>query len=180
VISQRGLVNLEPSLVSGIFADIDNWHRWMPGLLSTRILERGENSARLVMEQRFHGHKLDQELTCRFSAMEVHQLQLQGDLKHWECRWSFAPPPDGRGTTISAELQVELGGIMGLFVTDRFLGDFLDQSFRDTLQRLEQWGRKQGPAVAADMHPGKDVVLQVFETGQGLEMWLDGKTYRLK
>ncbi len=180
MISERGHVNLEPAQVTAIFADIDNWHRWMPGLQSTRILERSENSARLVMDQRFHGRKIDQELTCRFSPMEVHQQQIRGHLRHWECRWSFAPSPDGRGTTISAGLHVELDGIMGLFVTDRLLGEFLEQSFRDTLQRLEQWGRKQDSTAAAAIQPGEDVILQVFETDQGLEMWLDGKTYRLK
>lgn len=179
MISERGHVNLEPAQVAAVFADIDNWHRWMPGLERVRILERREHGAKLAMEQRFHGREFNQELLCGFGPTEVHQQQIRGQLRHWECRWTFAPPPDGRGTTISTELHIELGGVMGLLISDRILGEFLERSFRETLRKLEQWGRRQAAATDTHAQPGDDVILQLFETEQGLELWLDGKTYRL-
>lgn len=180
MITKIGHVDMEPPQVMAIFSDISNWPRWMPGIRRTRTLNRSENAARIALDQSFRGREFYQELDCRFSHNQVELRQHKGSLRRWDCNWRFSTPPDGLGTTITSELEIELGGMMGLLASRRMLNQFLEQSFRDTLRRLEQRGRSQAPAAAVQIPPEQDIILQIFETGQELELWFDGRIYRLK
>jgi ribosome-associated toxin RatA of RatAB toxin-antitoxin module len=180
MITKIGHLGMEPPQVMAIFTDTDNWPHWMPGIRHAHTLDRTENSALVVLDQRFRGREFHQEIDCRFSSDQVHLRQRKGNLRRWECNWRFAPPPDGQGTTVTSEIDMELGGMMGLVVSGRMLNQFLEQTFRDTLQRLEQRGRSMSPVADIRTAPGQDVILQMFETDHGLELWFEGQIYRLK
>jgi len=180
VITKIGHIGMEPTQAMRIFCNTDNWPRWMPGIRGASTLDRSENGARIALEQSFHGREFYQELNCQFSENQVKLIQLKGSLRRWECNWRFSLPPDGLGTTVTSEMDIEVGGLMGLLASGRMLNQFLEQTFRETLQRLEQRGRSL--ALAAPIHttPDQDVILQIFETDQELELWFGGRTYRLK
>lgn len=180
MITKIGHVGMEPPQVMAIFTDTDNWPRWMPGIRNARTLKHSEDGVRVALEQNFRGREFHQELDCQFSADQVHLRQHKGSLRRWESTWRFTLPPDGQGTTITSKMDIELGGMMGLVASGQMLNRFLEQTFRDTLQRLEQRGRSLGPATTVQTTPGGDIILQVFETEHGLELCFGGQTYQLK
>ena len=180
MITKIGHLRMDPEQVMRIFADTDNWPLWMPGIQRARTLSRADNRVRLSLDQNFRGRDFHQELECRFSANQVHLRQLKGSLRRWECNWRFAVSPESQGTTITSELDIELGGIMGLITSERMLNHFLEQTFRATLRGLQQRGRALASTTVSQAAPDRDVILQVFETEQGLELWFRGETYQLK
>ena len=79
------------------------------------------------------------------------------------------------------ELEMEIGGLLGLVATNRVLDTFIDELFAETLYRLYA----RGQALAADFGaepalPSEDVILRIYQNEQGLELWHKGRTYRLE
>ena len=119
-------------------------------------------------------------LDCHFTPDRLRFVQTEGSLRRWDSSWRFDSSPDGTGTTVTFELDMELGGLLGLVATKRVMDTFLDEVFNETLTRLYA----RGQALAADSRtepapPGDDVILRVYQSEQGLELWHDGRTYRL-
>ena len=180
MITLFGRVDLEPARVRAIFVDTDNWPHWMPGIASVRTLAEGEEGKRLAVTQRVRGHRFEQDLDCRFSADQLRFVQRSGTMRKWDSTWRFAPPPAGQGSTLSCRVDVELGGLLGLLTPGRALNALLEELFRETLRRLEARGRLLDAGSATAAAPGEGVIFQVYRTDRGLEVWIDGRRYRLK
>ena len=180
MITKFGRVDLEPDRVRAIFMDTENWPLWMPGIEQAQTLQQGATGKRLALRQRLRGRAFEMDLDCRFSPERLRFVQLQGSLRRWDSSWRFDPSPDGSGTTVTFELEMELGGLLGLLATERVMDGFLDQLFNETLHRLHARGRELGADQDAEpAPPGADVLLRVYQTEQGLELWYDGQRYQL-
>jgi len=180
MITKFGRVDLEPDRVRAIFMDTENWPVWMPGVEKAKTLHPGDGRKRVAVRQRLRGRAFEMDLDCRFAPDRLRFVQVKGSMRRWDSSWRFDPSPDGLGTTITFELDMELGGLLGLVATKRIMDAFLDELFSETLYRLNA----RGQALAADFAaepapPGEDVILRVYQNEQGLELWHDGRTYRL-
>ena len=180
MITKFGRVDLEPDRARAIFIDTDNWPHWMPGIEKVRTLQQGDGHKRLAVRQRLRGHEFHMDLDCRFTPDRLRFDQVEGSMRRWDSSWRFDPSPDGSGTTVTFEVDMEVGGLWGLFVTDRVLDALLDELFNETLYRLHAQGRQLEADFGIETPPpGADVILRVYETEQGLELWHDGQTHRL-
>ncbi len=178
MITLYGRVEVEPDQIRAIFTDTDNWPEWMAGIETTQTLSREQNHCRVSLSQRIQGHAFKQLLECRFHSNRLEQIQLEGSLRHWECTWHFSPSPEGGGTTLSCDIELEIGGLLGMMVSRRQMHTILEQLFEDTLRGLETRARQSQTVLALD-EPDSKVMLRLYETERGLELWLEGRRYQL-
>lgn len=179
MIRKFGRIDAPPDAVARLFADVESWPAWMPGVKGLRVVERGERRLHIDVTQQFLGRDFRQELDARPSATGVALRQTEGVFRRWEAHWRFAPPPDGHGTTVSLELDFDLGWLAWLSPR-ALVQSTLDRLFTEGLQRAEQRlaahpGALPEPSAAAE----GEVLLQVFETDGGLEIVAAGRRLAL-
>ncbi len=172
-----GRVEARADRVRDVFFDVETWPRWMPGIERAAVLERTDEMTVMFVEQRYWGRRFSQEVECRFRSDGLDQHQRSGFFDRWEARWRIRPAPGGRGATFICEYDAELGGIAGLLITRRKLHLLFDQIFQGIVNGLEEEIRRRDieySSTAAETLR-EEILLQVFETGGELEVWLEGE-----
>jgi hypothetical protein len=195
VIRKFARLDAPPEVVARMFHDLESWPGWMAGMRSVRILERRDppehpEAVRVVeVVQVQAGRTLRQTLECRLEPRGLVQRQVRGRLRRWDATWRFMEPPDGRGTTISLELEIELG-LLGAVIPTRMVQAIIDDIFVATVRTARQHCRELLAEAAAragwpekqerhDRPPGDELVLELLAHPDHLELRLDGRRYRL-
>lgn len=182
-----------PETVAALFAAIETWPDWMPGVERVTVEPRGTGPAvdrrRLAwIEQSFYGRRFKALVEIETGDGRLRQRQIEGPLGRWEITWRFLPGPDGSGTTLVAEIDYELGLL-------RFLGArrFFEKRLRADLEALfdnaaRRLGPDPGPPPVEDRDSPRaapseaaadEVVFRLFETPRGLEAEYQGRRYHL-
>lgn len=178
MIRKFGKIGTDRRMVLNILQDTDNWTQWMPALESMETLQRSEGFARLILNQRMRGRRLKQVIDCRFVDNGILLTQHRGEFKKWALNWLCMAPPDGRGTTLKCEVEIEMRGVMGLLASDRVVDMFLDDLFRESLTHIEARARElEAQAVEGEVAPGEEILLSVYQTPQGLEIRMGENTF---
>lgn len=178
MIRKFGKVGTDRQRVIGILQDTENWLQWMPALESLETLQRSEGFARVIMHQRMRGRRLKQVIDCRFIDNGIMLSQHRGEFKKWSLNWLCMTPPDGQGTTLKCEVEIELGGVLGLLASDRVLDSFLDDLFRESLTHIEARARElQAQLEESEVVPGEEILLSVYQTPEGLEIRMGENKY---
>ncbi|MCP3961809.1 MAG: hypothetical protein GY719_28535 [bacterium] len=168
-------------VVQGVFRDSDSWPQWMPGVAATRTLSADGDHRLVEVILLVFGRRLVQKLECREQDGRMTHRQVKGWFRKWEAVWTFAPPPDGQGTTISLSLDFDLG-VAGLFVPRKLLGDWVGGLIQDTLdqgrRRAEKLARSRRELTGAV--PVGLPLLQVWETADGFEVRFAGRTFHVE
>lgn len=156
-----------------LFADGENWKSWMPGLGRSTLVSRSQNEMVVDIVQEHLGRNHELRIESRFVGSTVRQQQIRGFFKRWQAVWSFSPSPGGSGTTVSCELDIDLG-MMGLLAPARVVQGSVDRFFDDTVAGAERAlrARERQPSGAGDRG---ETLLEVFETRTGLEVWVAGR-----
>jgi len=181
MIKKVGRVDAPLDLVKSMFTDVASWPQWMPGVRSAKLLEEGESSKRFELRQRQGGRELTQEMEFRLDAGGMRQIQVSGAFRKWEADWRFLLPPDKRGTTLAVTLELELG-LLGSLAPSRWIRETLDRMFDDMMEAARQRARRmiaEGGDTVSETRRGDEIVVEIFETASGLELWLGGRKYVL-
>ena len=112
---------------------------------------------------------------CRIEPDGLRQSQISGKFKSWESRWRFVTPPEGQGTTVSCEMQLD-PGLVALLLPNRVLRGFLDRLYEECLSGAEAQALALS-ATAEAPRAEQETLLQVFETDAGLEIWVEGQRF---
>jgi hypothetical protein len=145
------------------------------------IIERTEKRFEVQVEGRYMGRRMHGHIECIIEPHGMVQRQVSGWLKKWDTHWRFLTPPDGRGTTLACEVDLDLG-MVGVLTPSRMIHAFVGRVFGDTVDQLGrralelQTGTEAPEPTTAEDRP----LLQVYETPDGLELWVGGKRYLLE
>lgn len=170
-----GSIDAPEEVVRQVFVDFSRWPEWMPGVKEVNVLEAGDDYAVIdVVHQQF-GQTFHIKQRCRIEPDGLRQSQISGKFKSWESRWRFVTPPEGKGTTVSCEMQLD-PGLVALFLPKRVLRGFLDRLYEDCLSGAEAQARVL-TATAEASGTELETLLQVFETDSGLEIWVEGRRF---
>jgi hypothetical protein len=164
--------------VEAVLTDPVRLPEWMPGVLSTQILERRDQGFLVRMVQQNGGWRTSQTLDCRLGPRRLEQRQVAGTLRRWEAVWRFLEPPDGVGTTLALELEYETG-LLGLVAPRRFLDRMFNQRFEDIARAAERRVRELRARETLAAPAAGERLLEVFETADGLEIRFAGRKYVL-
>ena len=170
-----GSIDAPAEVVRQVFVDFVRWPEWMPGVQEVTVLEAGEDQAVIDVVHHQFGQAFHIKQRCHIEPDGLRQSQISGKFKSWESRWRFVTPPEGEGTTVSCEMQLD-PGLVAFFLPKRVLRGFLDRLYEDCLSGAEAQVRvltESAVAPATD----RDVLLQVFETDDGLEIWVEGRRF---
>jgi ribosome-associated toxin RatA of RatAB toxin-antitoxin module len=165
-------------VMCNVLIDYDRWPEWMPGVQRVDILESDgvESLVEVIVHQ--YGRKLRQLQRCRAEPDGLRQTQIEGLFKKWETRWRVVAPPEGEGSTISLWMDVDPGFVGRLLPGGMWRG-ILDRLFEECLTGAEAQAHaltEQPTATPAD----HEVLLQVFETDHGLEVWVEGRRFLIE
>ena len=172
-----GSIDAPEEVVRQVFADFVRWPEWMPGVQEVTVLEVGDGEAKLDVLHHQLGRTFHVTQRCTIEADGLRQSQISGKFRSWEARWRFVTPPEGRGTTVSCEMSLDPGRV-AWFLPRRVLHGFLDRLFEDCLRGAEAQAR--AVSDAADSATGREVLLQIFETETGLEIFFEGQRFFVK
>jgi len=187
VIRKFGRLAAAPEQVRTLFEDLEGWARWMPGVRAARIVAGGGDACTLAVTQEFAGRRFQQVLDCRRGATGITAKQVSGFCRRFESAWRFLPAPHGGGTTLVFELDVDFG-VMGLLVPGTLIQTNIDRTFAQTVAAVRERLAAVEPAQAASVRrlsvdlggERQDaVLLQVFQTEQGLEINVAGRCYTI-
>lgn len=170
-----GSIDAPEEVVRQVFFDFVRWPEWMPGVQKVTVLEADDDQAVLDVVHHQFGQTFHIKQRCRIETDGLRQSQITGKFKSWESRWRFVTPPEGGGTTVSCEMQLD-PGLVAWILPKRVLRGFLDHLFEDCLSGAEAQARIVTDTARA---PGaeRETLLQVFETDTGLEIWVEGKRF---
>jgi ribosome-associated toxin RatA of RatAB toxin-antitoxin module len=181
MIRKFGHLDTDPEIVRDVFNDTTNWSLWMPGVEKIKVLDSKEGYSRVAITHRFRGRKFKQELGCTFSENGAFMNQLKGFFQKWQSNWMFLTPPSGLGTTLKCEIDMQIGGMASVMAPKSMIDSFLDDYFREMVASLKT--RADSVAKKRDatdwVTPDKEVLLQVFQSERGLEMWFNDRMYSL-
>ncbi len=169
------------ALTREVFSDARAWPEWMPGIEAVRTLQEGEGRVLVEVDVNHRGRRLKQVLDCRTAPSRVTQEQQSGWFKKWKVDWRFIQPPDGRGTTVSCQLEAVMPetGLLYRLTPSRLvrviLSGLADDIARAAQHRLlslvAQGGEPAGSLAAAE------TLLEVYQTATGLEVLIGGQRY---
>lgn len=166
-------VNAPAGALLDIFADSDRWPSWMPGVERSDVVQRSAEVLIVDIVQHQMGQRLKLRIESRFVGSTVRQHQVKGIFKRWQAVWSFNPSPSGIGTTVSCELDIDLG-MMAMIAPARLVQKNVDRFFDDTIAGAEREFRNR-EAESTESESGGETLLEVFETQTGLEVWIAGR-----
>jgi len=166
-------IDAPQDVVQQVFVDFVRWPEWMPSVQEVTILEAGHDQAVLDVVHHQFGQTFHIKQRCRIDSDGLRQSQISGKFKSWESTWRFVTPPEGEGTTVSCEMQLD-PGLVAWILPRRVLRGFLDRLFEDCLAGAERQARIL--TEAAEAEAAEDTLLQVFETDAGLEIWVEGQS----
>ncbi len=170
-----GSIDAPVESVRQVFVDFVRWPEWMPGVQEVTILEADEHQSVIDVVHHQFGQTFHIKQRCRIEPDGLRQSQISGKFKSWESRWRFVTPPEGEGTTVSCEMQLD-PGLVAWVLPKRVLRGFLDRLYEDCLAgAAAQALAITGTAEAAGAE--RETLLQVFETDAGLEIWIEGRRF---
>jgi len=181
VIRKFGRLDSPPDLVHSMFIDVETWPTWQAGVTRATVLDRAETTLEVEIDGRFMGHRMHGIFDCRIEPDGFFQQQRTGWLKRWDTHWRFMTPPDGHGTTLVCELEID-PGLFGSFVPKSFIRRFVDRVFLETIDNLNTRAAEiTASATPAPTQAGDTVtLLEVFETPIGYELLVDGRRLTLE
>jgi ribosome-associated toxin RatA of RatAB toxin-antitoxin module len=168
------IVDAPQEVVRQVFVDFVRWPEWMPGVQEVTILEASEDQAVIDVLHHQFGQSFHITQRCWIESDGLRQSQISGKFKTWEARWRFVDPPEGEGTTVSCEMELD-PGLVAWILPRRMLRGLLDRLFEDCLDGAEAQARLL--MGTAEAETGEETVLQVFETDTGLEIWVEGQRF---
>jgi ribosome-associated toxin RatA of RatAB toxin-antitoxin module len=180
MIRKFGRLDAPPELVRAIFADAEAWPSWQPGVVTSKVLARTDTTVEVEVDGRFMGQRMHGIFDCRIEPDGFFQHHRTGWLKRWDTRWRITPPPDGRGTTLVCELEID-AGLVGALVPSSFVNRFVDRVFTEAVVNLEARAADlvavatPAPAATGD----STTLLEIFETPLGYEVLAGGRRIRL-
>ena len=167
-------IDAPAEVVRQVFIDFVRWPEWMPGVQEVTILEATEDQAVLDVLHHQFGQSFHIKQRCRIESDGLRQSQIKGKFRSWESRWRFVTPPEGEGTTVSCEMQLD-PGLVAWILPRRVLRGFLDRLFEDCLAGATAQARILTDTAEAEA--AGETLLQVFETDAGLEVWIEGQRF---
>ncbi len=181
MIRKLARIDAPVNVVMDVFRDTDAWPQWMPGVASTRTLDSGAGHRMVEVILLVMGRRQVQHLECREQDGRLTHRQVVGWFREWQTTWTFRPPPEGRGTTVSLAMELDLG-VAGLFVPrklrDRWIRGLIDDTFDQLRERAQRFARRRRePSRAVEMG---QPVLQVYETADGFEVHFAGRTFMIE
>lgn len=168
------IIDVPPDIVRQVFVDFVRWPEWMPGVQEVTILEASDDQAVLDVLHHQFGQTFHIKQRCWIESDGLRQSQISGKFKTWEARWRFVTPPEGEGTTVSCEMQLD-PGLVAWILPKRMLRGLLDRLFDECLDRAEAQALLL--TDTAEVGAGEETLLQVFETESGLEIWVEGQRF---
>lgn len=180
MIRKFGRVNAPPGLVRSLYIDAESWPAWQAGVSDAKVISRTNTTIEVEVDGRFMGQRMHGVFDCRIEPDGFFQHQRTGWLKRWDTQWRFLTPPDGRGTTLVCELEID-AGLLGSFVPGNFIRRFVDQVFSVTIDNLNTRAAEVGAqATPVPVSDGDTVtLLEVFETPIGFEILVGGRRISL-
>ncbi len=169
------------ALTREVFSNADAWPDWMPGIDAVRTLEEREGRVLVEVDVNHRGRRINQVLECRTVPGGITQVQQSGWFKTWKVDWRFMEPPDGRGTTVSCQLEAEMAetGLLSLLTPRRLvrviLGGLADDIIRSAQHRLLSLVALGDEPAGSQ--PEAETLLEVYQTATGLEVWIGGQRY---
>jgi ribosome-associated toxin RatA of RatAB toxin-antitoxin module len=166
--------------VREVFENFEAWPQWMPGIRRVRILNRTAETVRVDMTTVMLGWSFDQRVDFHFQTDRILQKQIAGRFKKWETEWRLRPSENGDSTILGAAFDIDLG-FLTMFVPDRAVANALNEWFSQLASTVEARVRKRLPPVPARvpvspdqaaLTPSTETLLQVFQTADGLEVWI--------
>lgn len=164
--------------VQEVFKEFEAWPQWMPAIRHIRILEKTETMVQVELRSVMMGMEFEQTMEFRPVGRRILQKQLEGRFKKWDADWRFFPSPDGSGTTLSMTLDVDFG-FLGMFVSQRAIANEVNDWFSQLATRAEQRTKQrllqrssEALAVSTPAPAQGETVLQVYQTAEGLEVWI--------
>lgn len=183
MIRKFGHLDASPDLVRSLFIDVESWPKWQAGVTHSKVLSSTDTTVEVEVDGRFMGHRMHGTFDCRIESDGFFQHQRTGWLKRWDTHWRFMTPPDGRGTTLICELEID-AGLMGSFVPKTFLRRFVDRVFSETIDNLTARAIEvTAPVVPAPTSTSDSdtvTLLEVFETPIGFEVLVGGRRLTLE
>ena len=183
MIRKFGRLNAPPALIRSLFIDAEAWPAWQAGVTASTVLDRTETTLEVDVDGRFMGHRIHGVFDCRIEADGFFQHQRTGWLKRWDTHWRFLAPPDGHGTTLVCELEID-PGLLGSFVPQSFIGRFVDRVFSETIDNLNartaEIAASAAPVSASATNGDTVTLLEVFETPIGYEILVGGRRLTLE
>ncbi len=174
-------IDAPAEVVTEIFRDTDAWPQWMPGVASTRTLDRGAECNQVEVILLVLGRRQVQQLECRERDGRISHQQVVGWFREWKAEWTFRPPSEGEGTIISLALEFDLG-VAGFFVPRSLLSGWVKGLVDDTIEhgreRAQRFARRRREPTRA-VAVGQPV-LQVYETADGFEVHFAGRTFQIE
>jgi ribosome-associated toxin RatA of RatAB toxin-antitoxin module len=164
-------------LVRDVFCDSDAWPQWMPHVEACRTVQEGRDHRLVELTLTVFGRSFTQTRELRRVGNVLKQRQASGWFKRWETEWSFLEPPDRSGTTVAMWVDWDLGMrrlAIPSWVMQKMSLRLLDETKERARTRIRERLREPRPAVE------EESLLRVYETPDGLEVRLAGRTYVLK
>lgn len=180
MIRKFGRVAAPPELVRSLYIDAESWPAWQSGVATADVIDRTETTMEVEVDGRFMGHRMHGVFDCRIEPDGFFQHQRTGWLKRWDTQWRFLTPPDGRGTTLVCELEID-AGTLGSLVPKRFLRRFVDRVFSETIDNLNTRAAEiaASPAPVEASDGDTTTLLEIFETPIGYEILVGGRRITL-
>lgn len=181
MIRKYGRVDAPKELVRSIFINPEEWPLWFPGVAEVTIVDRSEDRFTVDIDGRYMGRRMFGRIECTIEPHGLVQRQLSGWLKKWDTRWRFVTPPDGRGTTLACQVDLDLG-FAGVFAPKRMIQAFVGRVFGDTIEQLNRRAQEL-LSESEELEPtavAEVPLIQVYETPEGLEVWVAGRRYLLE
>jgi ribosome-associated toxin RatA of RatAB toxin-antitoxin module len=181
VIRKFAQLNVSAAMLHSVFADVEGWPEWLPGVESVVVHDRSESLMVVEIDGYYMGQRMHSFFECRIDERSIVQHQTKGRLKRWDTHWRFFEPADGRGTTLGCEIEMD-AGLIGALVPQRFTNRFIDRVFSDTVANLK---RRVGELIASpsrSTEPEADTatLLEVFDTPIGYEVLVGGRRLNLE
>lgn len=167
-------INAPVPTLTGIFADTDRWPLWMSGVETATSVRSTDDLEIVDLEIRTMGRKLEQRIECRVTGSTVRMEQISGFLKKWNSVWNFSPAPGDAGTTVSLELDFDLG-MMGMVVPARAIQSEIDRAFDETVEGAKREVLAKIAARDAGGEQPGETVLEIWETRTGFEVLVAGR-----
>ncbi len=166
-----------PGRVAELFEDVESWPRWMIDIRQVRVIDQQPECIIAEFQQRQLGRELLQRVELRRRERGLMQVQRSVAM-HWQGGWRFLVPPDGRGTTLSLQVDLELLGL-GRWLPDRLLRSTMDQWFQQLLAGAV--GALAERSAARPPTPAKapNALLEVIDGGAGLGVRFVGRRISL-
>lgn len=175
----------------------DTWPQWWPGVQSLDVIksENGLSVVDIVFKT-----LIAINATLEFDLSNeniIKARQIQGWFKTYNCDWELQQAPDGVGTIIKISLTVEIGmlapkGMIRSQLTQNL--NQLETALNKRLQgKMSLSDRKAVSPETAEQKPQPPVrqkgvgdlpikrkSINIFQTKEGLEIWISGRRYIMK